>query len=230
MAYKEKTMLKRIMFISPHADDETLGCGGAILKYARQGYELYWMIVTSPFSPKYRASFLKKRQKQMAQIKRFYGFKNTYCLGLPTTKLGDIPMADIIAEVSDAISDAEPDVIYVANGSDAHSDHRVVFNCVMAVTKPMKKNNTVKKIYAYETLSETDQSPAASFSAFVPNSYVDITEFIEKKTKAMEIYNTETQPYPLPREKSAIRALARYRGSTIGREYAEAFMLIREIE
>jgi len=222
-------MLKRIMIIAPHADDETLGCGGTILKYAENGYELYWTIITSPFSPMYPAGFLKKRQKQIARIKKFYGFKKTYCLGLPTTRLDDIPMADIIAVIGDAISDVEPDVIYVANGSDAHSDHRIVFECVMAATKPMKEN-AVRKIYAYETLSETDQSPSLSFGAFVPNSYVDITEFIDKKTKAMEIYDTETQPYPLPREKSAIRALARYRGSSIGTEYAEAFMLIREIK
>jgi hypothetical protein len=45
----------------------------------------------------------------------------------------------------------------------------------------------------------------------------------------MGIYQTELQPEPLPRSPSAIRALARYRGATVGVEYVEAFMLIREV-
>ena len=45
----------------------------------------------------------------------------------------------------------------------------------------------------------------------------------------MALYETEIQPDPMPRTLSAIRALARYHGATIGTEYAEAFMLVREL-
>lgn len=45
----------------------------------------------------------------------------------------------------------------------------------------------------------------------------------------MRIYESELQEYPLLRERSAIRALARLRDATIGVEYAEAFVLVREI-
>ena len=58
---------------------------------------------------------------------------------------------------------------------------------------------------------------------------MDITETIDGKLDAFALYRTEIQAYPLPREASAIRALARFRGATIGVKYAEAFMLLREV-
>lgn len=46
--------------------------------------------------------------------------------------------------------------------------------------------------------------------------------------KKMEMFTTEQMPEPLPRALSTIRALGRYRGSRIGVEYAEAFILLFE--
>jgi hypothetical protein len=45
----------------------------------------------------------------------------------------------------------------------------------------------------------------------------------------MALYESELQPTPLPRALDSLQALARYRGATIGAEYAEAFMLVREV-
>jgi LmbE family N-acetylglucosaminyl deacetylase len=66
--------------------------------------------------------------------------------------------------------------------------------------------------------------------AFTPNLYRDITPYIERKLEILGLYRTEAQPDPLPRGLSAVRALARFRGATIGVEYAEAFLTIRELE
>ena len=65
--------------------------------------------------------------------------------------------------------------------------------------------------------------------AFLPVVFSDITAYVEDKIRIMRLYETEAQADPLPRGPSAIRALARYRGATIGVDYAEAFMLVREL-
>lgn len=78
----------------------------------------------------------------------------------------------------------------------------------------------------YETLSETEFSPPLAENSFIPNTFVDITDFIEKKIEIMKLYETEIMPDPLPRSAHAIKGLAAFRGSRIGVRYAEAFMSI----
>jgi len=63
----------------------------------------------------------------------------------------------------------------------------------------------------------------------VPTIFNDVTPFLEKKLEIMSLYDSEIQPFPLPRALDSIRALARFRGATIGVEFAEAFMLVREV-
>ena len=87
----------------------------------------------------------------------------------------------------------------------------------------------VRAILSYETLSSTEAAPPQPSRLFAPTVYRDVTSHLEAKLEIMHLYVSEAQPDPLPRGPSAIRALARYRGATIGVEYAEAFMLIREI-
>ena len=87
----------------------------------------------------------------------------------------------------------------------------------------------IRRILGYETLSSTDAAPARSDRAFTPNVFCDITPYIDRKLEIMRLYETEIHAEPMPRSMSAIRALARLRGATISVEYAEAFMLIREV-
>jgi LmbE family N-acetylglucosaminyl deacetylase len=87
----------------------------------------------------------------------------------------------------------------------------------------------VSRVLACEVLSETDASPPFAENAFLPNVFVDVSDTLERKLEIMQIYETELHPGFLPRSPSALRAMARFRGATIGVEYAESFMLVREL-
>lgn len=80
----------------------------------------------------------------------------------------------------------------------------------------------------YETLSETEFAPALRENAFVPNVFVDISDYMEQKLAIMSTFASEVMTDNLPRSYSAIRALATYRGSRIGVKFAESFMLLFE--
>jgi len=80
-----------------------------------------------------------------------------------------------------------------------------------------------------ETLSETEFSLSTKEDSFVPNVFVDISEFMDKKIELMNIYESEMGEHPFPRSERNIRALATYRGATSGCDYAESFMLLKEI-
>ena len=81
----------------------------------------------------------------------------------------------------------------------------------------------------YETLSETEFAPALSESNFIPNVFVDITKYFEKKLEIFKIYKSELMKKPLPRSLEVVEAFDKCRGSQIGKKYAEAFILLKEI-
>lgn len=80
-----------------------------------------------------------------------------------------------------------------------------------------------------ETLSETEFSPSTKEDSFIPNVFVDISQYMDKKIKIMEHFKSELAPHPFPRSERNLRALATFRGATSGCEYAESFVLLKEI-
>ena len=79
-----------------------------------------------------------------------------------------------------------------------------------------------------EAQSETDFAVAVTNNTFTPNVFVDISDYIEKKLDILAMFKGETLSDPYPRSLSAVKALARVRGSRAGVMYAEAFMLLYE--
>ena len=220
----------RILVIAPHPDDETLGCGGSLLKHKANGDSLSWLIATRGHEPQWSAELLERKEQEIAKVSAAYGFENTFRLNFPTIKLDTIPLDEIIVAIRDAVTDCKPDVVYLNHFGDVHSDHRVVFEATMSVLKPFYSGkHGVKKILSYEVLSSTDAAPLNPVRAFVPNLFSDVTDFWEKKLEIMALYESELQEYPLPRALDSLRALGRVRGATIGAEFAEAFMLVREV-
>ena len=109
-----------------------------------------------------------------------------------------------------------------------HLDHRWVAEGAMVAVRPLVAPY-IKKVLSYETLSETEWNTPSVNNAFIPNVWVDISEELDGKISAMECYQSQLRAFPHPRSLDAIRALARYRGSTVGVQAAEAFMLVRGI-
>ncbi len=219
-----------ILVISTHPDDETLGCGGTILKHKSNGDNVSWIIATSPHVPAWSEETVAGKLREVEAVSKAYGMDDVSRLEFPSAMLDTLPMNEVIRSLDSKISDVRPEIGYLVHGGDVHSDHQVISNAALAVLKPFKMGKFgVRKVLAYETLSSTDAAYQAPGSAFLPNVYMDISAFIDRKIAIMEIYESECQADPLPRGPSAIKALARFRGATIGAEYAEAFVLIREI-
>jgi len=78
-------------------------------------------------------------------------------------------------------------------------------------------------------MSETGWDVPNVVNEFIPNSYNDISQYLEQKLSAMSLFETQISDYPNARSIDALRALAMYRGSTVNMKAAEAFMIIREL-
>ncbi|GAH39945.1 unnamed protein product, partial [marine sediment metagenome] len=156
----------KILVISPHPDDETLGCGGTILKHKDIGDKIYWLIITNiSVKNEWDRDIVEKRQKEIETTAEMYGFEKTFKLDYPTEKLDTIPIQEIIKSISKVILEVKPEIIYLPNRSDVHTDHHITFKAVYSCTKNFRYP-FIKKILMYETLSETEFSPALPENAF----------------------------------------------------------------
>ena len=218
----------RILVIAPHPDDEVLGCGGTIAKHASGGDEVYLCIVTKAYPPEWSEDEVRERKEEVLRANKILGIKKTYFLDLPTVKLDTIPQKELNDVITEVVNEVQPEVVYIPHKGDVVRDHQLVFDAAMVAVRP-KPGSVVKKALCYETLSETEWAAPFPENAFIPNVYVDISETLENKLRAMSEYKSELKNLPHPRSLKAISNLAKLRGSTIGVEAAEAFMLVREI-
>lgn len=215
-----------IVIVTPHPDDETLGCGGTILRHKHEGDNVCWLII-SRMGDQFNDSMKKKREEEISQVKEMYNFDEVYQLNFEAGKLDALPLEDIIYDISKVFQGFRPNVVYVPYRSDIHSDHRIVFDATIACTKWFRYPY-VKRVLVYETLSETDFTINPDVLHFNPNVFVDISSYLEQKIETMKIYESELGEHPFPRSIKAIRSLAYLRGASSGYEAAEAFMLLKE--
>ena len=213
--------------IAPHPDDEVLGVGGTLLRRKAEGGKTAWLVVSAiAVETGWSESKVGQRAEEIKQVAEFFRFDDVFMLELPSTRLDRMPMSDIVAKVSEVFRPFEPEEVFVPNRSDVHTDHRIVFDAVASCTKWFRYP-FVKRVLAYETLSETDFGLGTD-KGFCPNVFVDIEPFLDRKLQAMDIYKSELGVFPFPRSHEAIRALAAVRGAAAGFKAAEAFQLLRE--
>lgn len=222
--------MKNIIVVSAHPDDETLGVGGTILKHVNNGDKVYWLIVTNVFeSQGFSKVRVESRQEEIKKVEKLLGITSTFFLNYPTMTLSSSSLIKMVPEISEIFMKVEPEVIYTLNRSDAHSDHRIIFDAVMACTKSFRYP-FIKKLLMYECISETEFSPALAEKAFLPNYFVDITDFLDLKLDIMKIFESELGEHPFPRSLDNIKALAHFRGASVGVRYAESFQLLKYID
>lgn len=215
----------KILVASPHPDDETLGAGGTILKMLAEGHEVCWLNFTAMLNvERFSGDMIEKRKMQLREIENFYHFSKTYHLNMPTTELEGVNSGKAIEIVGEIFREVEPEWLILPDYNDVHSDHRRVFEWCYACSKVFRFP-FVKQIMTMEIISETDFGTPTNF--FIPNYYIDITNYMDKKIEAAEIYDTELESSPFPRNIDNIRALAKINGIRAGVNYAEAFRLIK---
>lgn len=221
-------MHRRLLVVSPHPDDETLGAGGTILRYKQQGDLVFWLNFTDKKEEYgYAPEEVLRRKEEIERVKGEYKVDGFYNLQLEPAGLHRCDRKELIEKTDAWINETRADTVILPFNKDVHSDHRVVFETVYSCTK-IFRYPAVKRILMMEVLSETDY--AASDAGFVPNYFIDISEFLEDKIKIMKIYQGETKAHPFPRSEEHIRALAVCRGAAAGCRYAEGFVLLKGIE
>ncbi len=217
-------MKKKILVLSPHADDEILGCGGFISKYSKLKYNIFVLILTNANkgAPEiFSEEKINKIRNEAKKANNIIGTSKIFFENLPALNLNNYPFYKITEIIENYLENINPEIVLIPSSNDIHEDHKIIFKAAKVSMRTNKKRN-LKKILSYEVLSETEWNE--NEKSFNPNYFVNLKKSeIDNKVKAFLKYKSQVKKFPHPRSKEAIINLSKVRGSQSFMEYAEAF-------
>lgn len=224
-----------ILVVAAHPDDEILGVGATIAKRVAEGDTAYALILgegqTSRWDRRESAStdVVASLHEDSIKAAKIIGFQDTYFENLPDNRFDSIDLLDVIKLIEKYIKKIRPDIVYTHHANDLNIDHRITCEAVITATRPIG-NYSVREIYEFETVSSTEWNFGNKEKAFYPNVFVDINEYFNIKCAAMKEYQSELCEFPHPRSLDMLKYCAKRWGGVIGKNYVEAFELIRKIQ
>lgn len=222
--------MNTVLVVAAHPDDEALGCGGTIARHARNGDKVHVLFLSDGVASRdeghrdadIRNDAAETAGKVLSVTSVSYG-------SFPDNQMDSVPLLDVVKFIHKHIEDIQPNIIYTHHHADLNIDHQIAAQATMTACRP-QKGHPVKEIYAFEVPSSTEWQNPTKSDAFIPNIFVDISDDIDTKIKALEAYDMEMRPFPHSRSYEAIRALATLHGARNGLDAAEAFMCLRVIK
>lgn len=210
--------MKKILVVSPHPDDESLGCGGTLRKHVVEGDEVHVIFITSGERgghgrPKQETLYLREKEAEEAAAIlgitsiEFWREKNG---GFHVTKLA-------IERLQAKLLDFRPDIVYVTHEREMHPEHRAAARLVERALSNGMAEKIRPDVYMFEVWTPLQDM----------DHIVDISEYVDVKRKAIQAHKTQCEVMDFD---DAILALNRYRGemhSWPGGDYAEIFVRMK---
>ena len=230
--YNKRTFL----IIAAHPDDEVLGCGGSIAKWAKAGNDVRVLIMAEGSTSRDKTRNRDARKEDLSHLTKsakkageILGVKSIELLDYPDNRMDSVVLLDVVKSIEEHIEKRKPEVVVTHHLGDLNIDHQIIHQAVITACRPQPEH-PVKCILTFEVPSATEWQSPTFGNPFVPNWFEDISETIELKIKALEAYQSEMREWPHVRSIQAVDHLARWREASIGCEAAEAFMLIRRLK
>ena len=233
------------LIIVAHPDDEVLGMGGTIKKLTKNGDDVKIVIMATGISSRRSTNYknstqyeidnqtMKKINEQILKLRKdaknaseILGVRDIQFENFPDNEMDTVSNLQITKKIEEIIQSYKPNVVYTHSQFDINVDHRALYFSTITATRP-KKNQNVKEVMCFEVPSSTEWYFPSTFS---PNVFVDISEEIQFKLKALKAYKNELQEFPHPRSPEAISAIGKRWGSISGFNNAEAFYLVRQLK
>tara|TARA_B100000768_G_C11273921_1_gene374854 strand:+ start:1969 stop:2688 length:720 start_codon:yes stop_codon:yes gene_type:complete len=228
---------KKILLVVAHPDDELLGLGATMNKLIAD-YSCFVRVVilgegitsrSDERDPERWKEEMKKHRQNIEQARIAIGYESVGIYDFPDNRFDSVALLDIIKVIEKEKSTFQPEIIFTHHGGDVNIDHQRTFEAVITATRPME-DEIVKTVITFETPSGTEWIASSDPRKFTPNLFIEVSEKnLEAKIKGMECYEFEKRKYPHPRSPEALKILSQQRGITVGKNYAEAFSIVRLI-
>lgn len=203
---RRRAQQKRVLAIGAHPDDVEIGCGGSLAKHHARGDVLQVLTLSRGAA----GGDVNQRTVEAHHAAKLLGA--TLEIGtLPDTRISSGP--ETIEIIQNAIRELQPTHVYTHCAEDTHQDHRAVHAATLVAARG------VPNVYCYQAPSSTVE--------FRPNLFVDITDFIKEKIKAIDSYKSQVERMDALQH-DVILATARYWGRYAGYVLAEPMRIIRQ--
>ena len=223
-------MVKSVLVVVAHPDDEVLGCGGTIARHVWNGDQVNVVILaeglTSRMNGPSNVAELADLHRAAHRANEVLGVSSLVIDGLPDNRLDSIDRIEVTQRIEAHIKRCRPSIVYTHHVGDVNIDHQVTHHATVTACRP-QPGHPVDTLLFFEVASSTEWQPPGSGVPFQPNWFVSVTKTLHLKLSALEQYQSEMRPWPHPRSLKAVEHLARWRGTTVGIEAAEAFVLGR---
>lgn len=218
---KRKKIRQNIVVFCAHNDDHVIGAGGALAKYAKDGFNIYTYIFSYGESSHPHLDsgvIIKTRVKESRNADKAIGGKGTFYLGLAEGKFAEeVEQREFKDKIKSYIFDKKPAKIFTHSKDDPHPDHRAVFRVVSEVLKDIaKKMKFDSDIYMFDVWN-----PLAARGRNAPKLVVDVSDTFKQKINAMKCHKSQKAAmifmYP------AVYSRAVINGLNYHTKYAEVF-------
>ncbi len=225
------------MVVVAHPDDELLGLGGTMNRLILEFNITTHVVIlgegiTSRSEERHSKNWekeLKIHKENIKNAQMAIGYHSVIAYDFPDNRFDTVALLDIIKVVEKEKRGFSPEIIFTHHGGDVNIDHQRTFEAVVTSCRPME-HEKVNTIITFETPSGTEWRVNSDPRHFFPNFFVSISrENLNAKIKAMESYEFESRPFPHPRSPKALEILAQRWGIAVGKNYAEAFQIVRTI-
>ena len=218
-----------VLVLAAHPDDELLGLGGTVARHVDAGDQVTAVIASEGATSRYASETAAVLAASCRAAAEILGIHEVRFLGFPDQRMDTIPLIEVTQKIEAIVRELRPETVYTHHWGDLNRDHRVVSEAAQVACRPVGTDYP-RRVYCFETPSSSEWSAPDPASQFAPTRFVDVTATIERKLRAMACYTTEVRPAPHPRSLEALRARAALWGHTVGVGYAEAFVVLRQVD
>ena len=220
----------KYLIVVAHPDDEVLGAGASIWKWAHDGDEVDVCIMgTEAKARAFRPADAEVEGDTDAAVS-YLGVKRKFEGTFPNIEMNTVSHLKLVQFIEAAIRASEPDVIITHHPADTNNDHLQTSMACQEAIRLFQRRPEVKRVREFwymEVPSCTEWAVNAAMNLFRPNCYVEVgKDGVEAKCKALSMYRGVMRPYPHPRSDEYIMGLAAMRGGQWGMEFAEAFEVV----
>ncbi|MBF0197361.1 MAG: PIG-L family deacetylase [Planctomycetes bacterium] len=225
---------QRLLVISPHADDETAGAGGLMLRIKEAGGEVYVMVLTvgdlQHYDSKDEKTFASERSVELGNAMNTLGVDDwEICFNDSDIhlRLDNIPRRDIVSRIERdsklAIDRIKPTMLALPAPS-FNQDHEILYKAGITAARPH-----LYTLKPFQRCVLTMDAPQLAWGEvnFKPNFYVDISHCLDKKIEAFNCHKSQLRPDPHQGGSEALRLLALSRGREISVQAAESYECMR---
>jgi LmbE family N-acetylglucosaminyl deacetylase len=225
--------MEKILILSPHPDDEIIGCGCLLAWAQAKGIECR-VIFASPAAGFRQLvsgkTFYDVRKEEVKAAAKFFGFSYSYIYDVnELVHLDAIPQVELISLIEDCIDEFRPSKIFIPSGDSYNQDHRAIYQAAVSALRPVPRQlrHFVSEVLMYEEPyawgQQTFSIPKCGYE------YLAADLFVERKLRGMEIYKSQDRDDPFPRSRDSLKRHLAIWGSECGISYAERYGVLRRV-